>query len=67
MSARITIADVAGSLHRILHHITLEAEAGKPLSEHLLREAQQSLSTADRITQLRTIAYPVASKPREVA
>lgn len=65
--ARASLADAAAAMYRTLHDITLQAEAGKPLSLELLTEAQNALDVADRIKQLRCLVYSPSEDDRERA
>lgn len=59
--ARLTVAQAAEELYLALHNIVTLVETGKPLDDELLAAGQAALSQADRITQLRELAYPAGS------
>lgn len=64
--ARVTLAQVAQQLYVALHNVTIEAEAGKPMPEAILKVCQDALDQADRIKLLRTAVYADSHDDREL-
>ena len=54
---KVTIQEAAQSMYLTLHAITVQAEAGKPLSKELLEHSQKVLARADHISKLKELIY----------